>query len=67
MLRGGGAHLAAERSEEERSGAKWRGCGLGPCNTKKLISLSKQFATVFHNCKAEYDQWQDQQNCANVI
>ena len=24
-----GAHLAAERSEGERSGAKWRGRGLG--------------------------------------
>ena len=30
-----GAHLAAERSEEERSGAKWRGRGLGQRNTKK--------------------------------
>ena len=28
----GGAHLAAERSEEERSGAKWRGRGLGRRN-----------------------------------
>ena len=28
-----GAHLAAERSEEERSGAKWRGRGLGQRNT----------------------------------
>ena len=27
-----GAHLAAERSEEERSGAKWRGRGLGQRN-----------------------------------
>ena len=39
MLRQGGAHLAAERSEEERSGAKWRGRGLGQRNTgfeKKL-------------------------------
>ena len=30
-----GAHLAAERSEEERSGAKWRGRGLGQRNIKK--------------------------------
>ena len=29
----GGAHLAAERSEEERSGAKWRGRGLGQRDT----------------------------------
>jgi hypothetical protein len=28
-----GAHLAAERSEEERSCAKWRGRGLGRRNT----------------------------------
>ena len=33
-LRQGGAHLAAERSEEERSGAKWRGRGLGQRNIK---------------------------------
>ena len=32
MLRTGGAHLAAERSEAERSGAKWRGRGLGQRN-----------------------------------
>ena len=31
-LRTGGAHLAAERSKEERSGAKWRGRGLGRRN-----------------------------------
>ena len=33
----GGAHLAAERSEEERSGAKWRGRGLGQRNIKKYF------------------------------
>ena len=32
MLRQGGAHLAAERSEVERSGAKWRGRGRGRRN-----------------------------------
>ena len=39
MLRRRGARLAAERSEEERSGAKRRGRGLGRRNTgfeKKL-------------------------------
>ena len=34
MLRQRRAHLAAERSEEERSGAKWRGRGLGQCSVK---------------------------------
>ena len=42
-----GAHLAAERSpsgseggwsEEERSGAKWRGRGLGQRNKKLIIN-----------------------------
>ena len=33
-----GAHLAAERSEEERSGAKWRGRGLGQRNINLLQS-----------------------------
>ena len=33
----GGAGLAAERSEEERSGAKPRGRGLGQRNTNKSI------------------------------
>ena len=32
MLRQGGAHLATERSEVERSGAKWRGLGRGRRN-----------------------------------
>ena len=32
-----GAHLAAERSEEERSGAKWRGRGLGQRNNKLTL------------------------------
>ena len=35
-----GARLAAERSEEERSGAKRRGRGLGQRNTKKNKNLS---------------------------
>ena len=35
MLRKRGARLAAERSEEERSGAKRRGRGLGQRNIKK--------------------------------
>ncbi len=34
-----GAHLAAERSEEERSGAKRRGRGLGQRNIKIKKSL----------------------------
>ena len=34
LLRQRGAHFAAERSEEEHSGAKWRGRGLGQRNTK---------------------------------
>jgi len=33
----GGARLAAERSEEEHSGAKWRGRCLGQRNTKKTF------------------------------
>ena len=33
LLRQGGASLATERSEEERSGAKPRGRGLGQRNT----------------------------------
>ena len=33
----GGARLAAERSEVERSGAKPRGCGLGRRNTDSGI------------------------------
>ena len=32
-----GAHLAAERSEVERSGAKWRGRGLGQRNNKLIL------------------------------
>ncbi len=32
-----GAHLAAERSEEERSGAKWRGRGLGQRNRQFVM------------------------------
>ena len=35
-LRQGGAHLAAERSEVERSGAKWRGRGHGQRNKKNF-------------------------------
>ena len=46
MLRAGGAHLAAERSEEERSGAKRRGHGLGPRNTIKNID-NKQTSSPF--------------------
>ena len=34
-----GAHLAAERSEGERSGAKRRGRGIGRRNTKNIIDI----------------------------
>ena len=37
-----GAHLAAERSEEERSVAKWRERGFGQRNTKKHFSTMRQ-------------------------
>ena len=40
----GGAYLVAERSEEERSGAKWRGRGLGQRNTKtKKLTFKNPF------------------------
>ena len=39
------AHLAAERSEEERSGAKWRGRGLGQRNME-LQKFSIQYHLI---------------------
>ena len=51
MLRAGGAHLATERSEEERSGAKWRGRGRGRRNTNfnQITNLSLDLVHLF--CK----------------
>ena len=39
----GGAHLAAERSEWERSGAKWRGRGIGQRNFENSVLIDDYF------------------------
>ena len=46
-----GAHLASERSEEERSGAKWRGRGLGQRNNK--IKFYNKNSPHITNCAKE--------------
>ena len=45
-LRQGGAHLAAEHSEVERSGAKWRGRGRGRRNINWWIVLTEHGGTI---------------------